>query len=97
MAKGIFISFEGSEACGKSSRIDRLKTRLEVLEVEMVASREPGGTILKDRLAYVPWIFPNFGPVPCFPVPCFPPQRDTTIARFVASTDQTHSCDSMDN
>jgi len=53
MAKGIFISFEGSEACGKSTQIDRLKTRLEVLGVEVVASREPGGTALGESIRHL--------------------------------------------
>lgn len=44
MATGIFISIEGGEGVGKSTQIAALKTALESMGVEIVLTREPGGT-----------------------------------------------------
>lgn len=38
------ISFEGGEGAGKSTQIARLATRLRARRIEVVATREPGGT-----------------------------------------------------
>ena len=50
MNKGIFISFEGSEGCGKSTQIKRLSHRLENLGIDVLHTREPGGTKLGESI-----------------------------------------------
>lgn len=48
-----FISLEGSEACGKSTQIERLKARLEKLGLQVLVTREPGGTPLGESLRHL--------------------------------------------
>ena len=58
MALGRFISFEGSEGCGKSTQIERLCERLQGIGHEVLLTREPGGTELgeciRDLLQHAP-------------------------------------------
>ena len=50
MAGGIFITFEGSEGCGKSSHIKALKDWFESKGFSCVITREPGGTPLAEKI-----------------------------------------------
>ena len=48
--KGLFISFEGPEASGKSSQIILLQKYLSKNKIPFVTTREPGGTKLAESL-----------------------------------------------
>ena len=52
MDQGIFISFEGSEGCGKSTQFERLRLRLSAADTgrPLVTLREPGGTALGEDI-----------------------------------------------
>lgn len=44
MTRGRFITFEGGEGAGKSTQLKRLVERLQGQGLEVVATREPGGS-----------------------------------------------------
>ncbi len=48
--KGLFISFEGPEASGKSSQILLLQKYLIKKKISFITTREPGGTKLAESL-----------------------------------------------
>jgi dTMP kinase len=47
---GIFVSFEGGEACGKSTQVARLVRKLESLGREVLSIREPGSTYAGEAI-----------------------------------------------
>ena len=53
MPRGLFISFEGSEGCGKSTQIQRLASRLSGMGKNVLLTREPGGTEIGEQLRHL--------------------------------------------
>ena len=53
MARGRFITFEGGEGCGKSTQVKRLKEALEREGIDVVLTREPGGTWLSAEIRHL--------------------------------------------
>src|SRR2546423_14485624 len=45
-----FITFEGSEGCGKTTQVQRLAAHLQRLEVPSMVTREPGGTPIGETI-----------------------------------------------
>ena len=50
MKSGYFITFEGGEGTGKTTQIERVRAQLENLGIEVVVTREPGGTPLAEQI-----------------------------------------------
>jgi len=50
MTRGRFITFEGLDGAGKSTHIEATAGRLRARGLEVVVTREPGGTPLGERL-----------------------------------------------
>ena len=49
----LFITFEGGEGSGKSTQIRTLYRKLDQLAFPAILIREPGGTLLGDRIRYI--------------------------------------------
>ncbi len=48
--QGLFITLEGGEGSGKSTQIKRLKERLEARGLDVITTREPGGTPEAEKI-----------------------------------------------
>jgi len=48
--KGLFIAIEGAEGCGKTTQVELLAQALSKKGIEVVSTREPGGTALGERV-----------------------------------------------
>lgn len=53
MKRGLFVTFEGSEGCGKSTQIRHLTVWLEKQGKECMTTREPGGTPAGDEIRHL--------------------------------------------
>ena len=47
---GVFITFEGIDGCGKSTQLRMLASELRARRLEVINTREPGGTTLGKKL-----------------------------------------------
>lgn len=48
--RGKFITVEGTEGVGKTTQLARVKQRIESAGIELVITREPGGTVLAEKI-----------------------------------------------
>ena len=51
--RGKFITFEGLDGCGKSTQLEKLATELRQHGIDLVTTREPGGTSIGERIRAV--------------------------------------------
>jgi dTMP kinase len=52
-ARGKFITFEGLDGCGKSTQLEKLAGALREQRIDLVTTREPGGTEIGERIRTV--------------------------------------------
>ena len=48
--KGVFVTFEGGDGCGKSTQAGLLAKKLKQLGYSVVRTREPGGSLFSEHL-----------------------------------------------
>jgi len=48
--RGIFITFEGLDGCGKTTQLARLQDALSARGLDVIATREPGGSLVGERI-----------------------------------------------
>ncbi len=48
--KGVFITFEGPDASGKTTQIERLRSHLVSKNLDVLVTREPGGTPISEKI-----------------------------------------------
>lgn len=61
MKKGVLITFEGGEGVGKTTQIVRLRKKLQTEGKDVVALREPGGTVISEQIREVVLSSKNVG------------------------------------
>ena len=50
LKKGVFITFEGIEGCGKSTQIEKIYKFFKKNKIKCIKTREPGGTRLSEKI-----------------------------------------------
>lgn len=50
MKKGLFITFEGCDGCGKTTAIKKTDERLNALHIDHIITREPGGSRIAEDI-----------------------------------------------
>lgn len=50
MSKGLFITFEGGEGCGKTTVIKALEQELNKEGLDILITREPGGSVIAEQI-----------------------------------------------
>lgn len=50
MEKGLFITFEGIDGCGKSTQLKMVASRFEEEGRQIMLVREPGGTVIGEKI-----------------------------------------------
>ncbi len=50
MAKGVFITFEGIDGCGKSTQFEKVRDYFQEQGRDFIVVREPGGTTVGEKI-----------------------------------------------
>src|SRR3954471_15454172 len=51
--RGKFITFEGLDGCGKSTQLNRLADVLRAEGIDLIVTRQPGGTPIGEKIRAV--------------------------------------------
>ena len=61
MDKGLFITFEGIDGCGKTTQVTALKNSLEAKGTKVIVIREPGATLIGEKIRSILLDKANYG------------------------------------
>jgi len=81
--RGLFVTFEGGEGSGKSTQIERLAAHLRAEGLDPLATREPGGTPLGERVRDV-LLDHELSPAPLTEALLMEAARAEIVARVIA-------------
>lgn len=81
--RGAFITFEGGEGCGKSTQIQLLAERLRSNGKQVLVTREPGGTVLSERIRRLVREETDDPPNPCAETLLFLASRAQLVANVL--------------
>jgi len=59
--KGLFITFEGIDGCGKTTQVTALKNSLESKGTKVIVIREPGATLIGEKIRSILLDKANYG------------------------------------
>src|SRR5437867_6877870 len=79
-----FITFEGTEGCGKSTQVQRLASHFEAVEVPFLVTREPGGTPIGETIRELLQFAPHgFGMTPQTEILLFEASRSQLVRETI--------------
>jgi dTMP kinase len=79
-----FITFEGSEGCGKSTQVKRLAARFERSGIPLLVTREPGGTAIGESIRELVQFVPhNAGMTPETELLLFEASRSQLVREII--------------
>jgi dTMP kinase len=80
---GLFITFEGGEGSGKSTQLARVAERLGADGLDVVVTREPGGTPVGDRIREVLLSTEHTGMAPMAELLLYEASRAELVAKVI--------------
>lgn len=83
MSPGYFITFEGGEGSGKSTQLATLADTLRSAGIDVVVTREPGGTPVGDRIREVLLDPSNAGMAPMAELLLYEASRAQIVAEVI--------------
>lgn len=88
-----FITFEGSEGCGKSTQVRKLAARLQAAGIPHLITREPGGTPIGESIRELLQFAPhNSAMTPETELLLFEASRSQLVREVIASALEQGTC-----
>ena len=84
MSRGLFITFEGIDGCGKSTQIAALSSLLEERGIPYLCLREPGGTVVGEKIRDILLDKKNDGMTPVCELLLFEAARAQIVSEVIA-------------
>ena len=83
LRKGLFITFEGPEGCGKSTHAKRIYSYLKRKRYDCIFTREPGGTFVGEKIRGILLDRKNKGITPLTELFLFETNRSQVISEMI--------------